>query len=87
MEATFTVKTPLLKEHCFISNSVKAQILDKSSMAQSIKDISSQTGVSSATTQRVINEQVKQYKTHYFRLPKHLSFDEFKYANSTMAFE
>ena len=85
--ATFTAKTPLLKENCFISNPVKAQILDKSSMAQSIKDISSQTRVSSATTQRVINEQAKNYKPHYFWLSKHLSFDEFKYANSTMAFE
>lgn len=85
--ASFTAETPIVKENCFISNYVKAQILDKSSMAQSIKDISVQTSVSSATAQRVMNDHAKQYQPNYTWLPKHLSFDEFKYAKGTMAFE
>lgn len=85
--ASFTAKTPVVKENCFISNYVKAQILDKSSMAQSIKDISVQTCVSSATAQRMMNEQAKRYQSTDTWLPKHLSFDEFKYAKGTLAFE
>ncbi len=69
--ASFTVETPIVKENCFISNYVKVQILDKSSMAQSIKDILVQTSVSSATTQHVITEYVKQYQPHSAWLPKH----------------
>lgn len=75
------------KENCFISHYVKANILNLASTAQSAKDISVQANVSSATTQRFINEEAKKYKPHYLRLPEHLSFDEFKYANSTLAFE
>ena len=85
--ATFTAKTPLVKENCFISHYVKANILNLASTAQSVKDISVQANVSSATTQRFINEEAKKYKPQHLRLPEHLSFDEFKYANSTLAFE
>lgn len=56
-------------------------------MAQSIKDISVQTCVSSATAQRMMNEQAKRYQSTDTWLPKHLSFDEFKYAKGTLAFE
>lgn len=84
---SFTAKTPIIEENCFISNHVKANILHKSAKAQSLTDIADETSVSTATTQRIINEQAKQYKPHYLWLPKHLSMDEFKYAKGKMAFE
>src|SRR5699024_2653636 len=37
--------------------------------------------------QRVIHEAAKLFKPYYSKLPKHLSFDEFKYAKGRMAFE
>lgn len=85
--STCTAKTPMIKKHCFIANTVKAQILVKASDAQSIKTISRDCSVSEATTQRIINEEAKNYKPYYSSLPAHLSFDEFKYANGQLAFE
>jgi len=83
---TFMAKTDIVKKHCFISNSVKTQIVVKASEAQSIKNISKDCSVSDATVQRVINDTKKQIKPYYQTLPKHLSFDEFKYAKGRMAF-
>lgn len=84
---TFTAQTPLVERNCFISNYIKAHILTKSADACSIKDIAKQTNVSENTVQRVITKESKRYRPHYKSLPKHLSFDEFKYASGRMAFE
>ena len=86
-ESSFTAKTPIVKEHCFIAYNIKAQVLMKAAEAQSIKNISRDCRVSHATVQRVINDEAKRYKPYYQALPKHLSFDEFKYAKGLMAFE
>ncbi|API90227.1 ISL3 family transposase [Marinilactibacillus sp. 15R] len=86
-EATFTAETPIVKEVCFISNFIKAEILAKSADARSIKSLAEETNVSSTTIQRIINEQVKYYRPYYHSLPENLSFDEFKYGNGQMAFE
>ncbi|MFL2125348.1 ISL3 family transposase [Marinilactibacillus psychrotolerans] len=86
-EATFTAETPIVKEHCFISNFIKAEILMKSADARSIKSLSEETNVSHATIQRIINEQAKEYRPYYHSLPENLSFDEFKYGEGQMAFE
>src|SRR5699024_6573854 len=43
--------------------------------------------VSTTTVQRVIKTEVARYKPYYHALPNNLSFDEFKYAKSQMAFE
>lgn len=83
---SFTAKTSIVKKHCFISNSVKTQIVVKASEAQSIKNISRDCSVSDATVQRVINEVANKNKLYNQVLPEHLSFDEFKYAKSRMAF-
>lgn len=85
--STFTAKTPIVKENCFISTFIKAKILTKSSEACSVKDIAKEANVSEATVQRTINQESKQYRPHYHTLPSHLSFDEFKYASGRMAFE
>lgn len=86
-ESSFTAKTPIVEEHCYISNYVKANVLSQSSGARSVKDISEETHVSQATVQRIINKAAKNHKPFYHALPAHLSFDEFKYASGRMAFE
>src|SRR5690625_7950617 len=59
----------------------------KTSEAQSITPIARHCVVSPATVQRVIDQTAKTFKPYYRTLPKHLSFDEFKYAKGKMAFE
>src|SRR5699024_11871704 len=76
-----------LKDHCFISNNTKRKVLIKSADAISLTDIRKDYDVSTTTVQRVITKEAKAYKPHYSVLPKHLSFDEFKYAKGQMAFE
>jgi transposase len=84
---SFTAKTPIVEQNCYISKNVKAQVMIKSAEAQSLKSISKDCSVSPTTVQRVINEGAKQFKPYHAKLPKHLSFDEFKYAKGAMAFE
>lgn len=84
---TFTAKTPIVKTHCFIADSVKAHALGKASDAQSIKDIARDCSISPATVQSIINEEAKKYRSYDRYLPVHLSFDEFKYAKGRLAFE
>ena len=85
--SSFTAKTPLVKKNCFISEQTRTLIAIKTSEAQSIKSIARDFRVSETTVQRVINETAKTYKPYYKALPRHLSFDEFKYAKGKMAFE
>src|SRR5699024_11833188 len=40
-----------------------------------------------STVQRVITTEAKKHHKQYQSLPKHLSFDEFKYKKGQMAFE
>src|SRR5699024_7194593 len=55
--------------------------------AQSLTDIAKDCLVSTTTVQRVISSEAKKYHQQYQPLPKHLSFDEFKYQRGQMAFE
>lgn len=84
---SFTAETPIVKRNCFISEHSKAHIVVKAAEAQSITSISKDCSVSTATVQRVITEVAKVYKPHHKDLPKHLSFDEFKFAKGKLAFE
>jgi len=86
-QSSFTAKTPIVQRNCFISQNVKAQVILKSAEAQSLTSIARDCSVSPATVQRQINQAAKQFIPHYKALPKHLSFDEFKYAKGEMAFE
>lgn len=86
-ESSFTAQTPIVKKHCFISEHSKAQVTLKSAEAQSVTSIARDCSVSTTTVQRIITKEAKRYKPHYKMLPKHLSFDEFKYAKGRMAFE
>lgn len=85
--ATFTAKTPIVKDHCFIANTVNSLVLFKTTEAQSIKNIARDSSVSEATVQRIINKEAKNYQSYDRILPAHLSFDEFKYAKGQLAFE
>jgi transposase len=86
-QSSFTAKTPIVQRNCFISQNVKAQVILKSAEAQSLTSIVRDCSVSPATVQRQINQAAKQFIPHYKALPKHLSFDEFKYVKGEMAFE
>src|SRR5699024_6318108 len=59
----------------------------KSTDAQSLTDIAKDCLVSTTTVQRVISSEAKKYHKQYQPLPKHLSFDEFKYQKGHLAFE
>ena len=85
--STFSAKTGIVDDHCFISKQTKAKALIKSTDAQSLTDIAKDCFVSPTTVQRVINSEAKQFQKQYQTLPKHISFDEFKYQKGRMAFE
>jgi len=84
---SFSAKTSIVRDHCFISDHTKAKILVESTNAQSLTDIAKSCIVSPTTVQRIISKEAKNYQPYYHALPKHLSLDEFKYAKSQMAFE
>jgi len=84
---SFTAKTPIVKKYCYISKHVKSQVVIKAADAQSLKSIARDCSVSPPTVQREISQAAKQFKPHHKALPKHLSFDEFKYAKGALAFE
>ncbi len=84
---SFTAKTPIVERNCYISKNVKVQVMVKSAEAQSLKSIAKDCSISPTTVQRVIDEAAIHFKPHHTKLPKHLSFDEFKYAKGAMAFE
>jgi len=74
---TFSASTSIVQKH-FISDHTKAKVLVSSTDAKSLTDISKDFFVSTATVQRITTEAKKHHK-QYQSLPKHLSFDEFKY--------
>src|SRR5690625_6710615 len=76
--STFIARTPIVEKHCNISNHTKAKVLSKSTDAQSLTDISKNCTGSTTTVQRGITKEAKKYKHHHNKIPKHVSFDEFK---------
>src|SRR5699024_4545361 len=85
--STFSASTSIVQKHCFISDHTKAKVLVASTDAKSLTDISKDCFVSTATVQRVIIAEANKHHKQYQSLPKHLSFDEFKYKKGQMAFE
>lgn len=83
---SFTAKSPVIAEHCFISNAVKRKIMDLATRVQTEKMIAEDTSVSTHTVRRVIRQAASTLRirpTH--QLPTHLSFDEFKSVSSVEA--
>jgi len=85
--SSFIAKTSIVEENCFISDNTKTKASIKSAEAQSLTDIAKDCYVSPTTVQRIIKKEAKAFKPYYRALPRHLSFDEFKYAKGKMAFE
>ncbi len=79
---TFTLKTSIVKENCFISNNTKLAIALKAKKKISEKDIASDYNVSHCTVSRTIDSFYQIYRPKKNFLPPHLSFDEFKSVKS-----
>lgn len=77
-KSTFVAETNLIKKFNSISNILKTHILRSLSMKLSEKDIANLNNVSHATVSRYIDNDFKKYSPSRFKLPKNLSFDEFK---------
>src|SRR5699024_2564174 len=84
---TFSASTSIVQQHCFISDHTKQKNLVKSTDAQTLTDIANACIVFTSTVQRIITTEAKKHHKQYQSLPKHLSFDEFKYKKGQMAFE
>lgn len=80
--STFTLKTNIVNENCYISNNTKISIALSAKEKISEKDIAKNHNVSHSTVNRVIDSFYKEYKPKYNYLPKHLCFDEFKSVKS-----
>lgn len=81
-QSTFTLKTNIVKENCFISNNTKLAIAVHAKEKISEKDIAKSHNVSHSTVNRIIDSFYDHYKPKYNYLPKHLCFDEFKSVKS-----
>ena len=75
---TFTAKTNIVDENCFISNKVKLHITENLTMKISQKDIAKLNYVSSNTVSRSLEANYKDFKVNRSYLPETLCFDEFK---------
>ena len=81
-DQTFTLKTPIVKENCFISNNTKLAIALKAKKKISEKDIAYDYNVSHCTVNRTIDNFYQIYRPKKNYLPPNLSFDEFKSVKS-----
>lgn len=80
--STFTLKTNIVAQNCYISHNTKAAIALHAKDKISEKDIAKHYNVSHSTVNRIINSFYDYYKPNYNYLPKHLCFDEFKSVKS-----
>ena len=76
---TFTAKTSVVDDNCYISNQVRHAIMDKSTQIRSDLDIANDCNVSTATVKRQINKISAEFRVNpSTQLPTHLAMDEFK---------
>lgn len=76
--STFSAKTSIVDEHCYISNQVKQHILVDLTKKVSEKDIASSNFVSHSTVSRCIDQDFRSFSPNLNHLPENLCFDEFK---------
>lgn len=76
--STFTLNTPLVSKHCYISNNTKLAIALNCKDKLSEKDIARKHNVSHSTVNRIIDNFYENHSPNYNYLPRHLCFDEFK---------
>ena len=75
---TFIAKTSIVRENCYISNSVKYSAALKAKENISEKYIAEELNISVSTVNREINAFRDSYKINFNYLPEALCFDEFK---------
>lgn len=75
---SFCAETALVDRHCFISNLVKLAVALELQQTQAMTDIAHRLTVSPSTVIRVLEAVGETLDPDITRLPKHLSFDEFK---------
>lgn len=81
--STFTLKTPLVNDGCFISNNTKLAIAIDAKKKISEKDLALTHNVSHSTVNRIIDNAYEAYKVKKNYLPRNLCFDEFKSVKAT----
>ncbi|MBN2796767.1 MAG: ISL3 family transposase [Clostridia bacterium] len=81
--STFTLKTSLVNDGCFISNNTKLSIALDAKKKVSEKDLALNHNVSHSTVSRIIDNAYEAYKVNKNYLPTNLCFDEFKSVKST----
>lgn len=74
----FTLRTPVVKPCCFISENTRNKIAVDLTKKRSEKDIALDNDVSPNTVERVMDSYYEVQKLHKNYLPEVLSFDEFK---------
>jgi len=81
--STFTLKTSLVKDNCFISNNTKISIAIEAKKKISEKDLATNHNVSHSTVNRIIDDAYEAYKVKKNFLPRNICFDEFKSVKAT----
>lgn len=82
-KSTFMAETSLIKKFNSISNRLKMNILNNLALIISETDIARLNNVSHSTVSRYIDNSFNSYKPDFLRLPKNISFDEFKSTKDT----
>lgn len=75
---TFTAKTDIVSENCFISENTKLCVIIDSKKKLSQQDIAQSLNVSHGTVNRILMNTYKDFVVKKNYLPRHLCFDEFK---------
>ena len=78
----FTLSTNIVNYGCFISNNTKHKIATDLAKKRSEKDIALDNNVSCNTVERIMDSYYETQKLYKNKLPKVLSFDEFKSVKS-----
>lgn len=77
-QSTFTAKSSIVNENCYISNAIKRAISLELAETQSMRLIAKHFNVSSHTVLKQLDTLGMNYRFNYHYLPEHLSIDEFK---------
>ena len=77
-QSTFTAKSSLVNENCYISNIIKRSISLELTETQSMRLIAKHFNISSHTVLKQLDTIGINYRFSYHYLPEHLSIDEFK---------
>ncbi len=75
---TYTCKTDIIKENCYISELTKLAIFVDLRKKKSLTDIAKDFNVSTSTVSRVLDKLYDNHKLDFNYLPQSLCFDEFK---------